>query len=64
MGSTWNMPPGVTTDDIPGNEPSLGRACPNCIQGDLSLVHHEGDLGFPECWYEVCDNCDFQSQPE
>ena len=41
--STWNMPPGVTTNDIPGNEPETlesayaqGRA--DQLEDDLRLL--------------------------
>lgn len=48
--STWNMPPGVTTNDIPGNEPD-DRAWADA----LPVTDPPARWICPYCWHEVRD---------
>lgn len=40
--SNWNMPPGVSTNDIPGNEPNRPKYGPRRKQGEpMSYVERK-----------------------
>jgi hypothetical protein len=68
MGSTWNMPPGVSTDMIPGNGPELseGDGCPKCHESELFLHKHlfDEDGGLPDYTVLHCPACGFHTDPE
>ena len=67
MGSTWNMPPGVTTDMIPGNE--LLPTCPKCGAED-AMEHRRhrfsSDRGpnVPDADWDECAVCGYTTEPE
>ncbi len=34
--------------------------CPNCGSMEISRMHHAGDFRLPECFFNQCDDCDWQ----
>jgi len=54
--SGWNMPPGVTTNDIPGNDDDI--ECPDC--GDVFPLN---DAKCPDCGWHNVDSPNYDPTP-
>lgn len=62
MNNNWNMPSGVSTNDIPGNGPEHPPEyeCPYCTKRHIETTHYSrilccGEIG--DC-VAVCPECD------
>jgi len=54
----WNLPPGVSESDIPGNRPIdevIGRLCSEC---DLETCPVDADGDMDKCPYKVVDRAE------
>ena len=47
----------------PLDETHAQRNCPKC-DGTLIRIHFPGDFSLPECWWSVCESCDYKTEPE
>ena len=62
--SGFNMPPGVSPSDIPGNRPEDdAKVCPACGWDDL-YHFREYDAGTLDTAYDWCPECNWRSEPE